>query len=97
VYLSHFSSTLQATVGVLRCLRMGKTSNKKSKALKFKNRRLCSSKYWGKVNILVLTIAVSLFVIDGHYLVWMRLTQNKIANKGNIINLLNELFFSKLP
>jgi hypothetical protein len=80
MYLSHLSSNIQAAVGVLRCLKMGSRRCKKS--ITAKNTRIYSLAYWGKVNILVFIIAVSLLIIDGHYLIWMRL---HVAN-SSIIN-----------
>lgn len=90
IYLSHLSSNIQAAVGVIRCVSVSSSKpnanyKKSQKATYDKNSqsvRKRSRLQFGSADLLVLVIAAVLFVIDCHFLIWMRLSETKDFSSG---------------
>jgi hypothetical protein len=98
IYLSHLSSNIQAMIGVFRCIKMAKKTRSLSRLtanLRLDNKNWLS--YFGKVDQLVIVFVFVFFLINSHYLIWMRLLDvNELAlnllnsDSLNLSNLTNE-------
>jgi hypothetical protein len=99
IFLSHLSSNVLAAVGVLRCTELTSMKPAKKLNLINKKHRTKMNKNdsnisysanesknlfkFGKVEIILLLIMFILFLLDSHYLFFMRLTLDQFQNYSN--------------
>ena len=77
IYLSHLASNIQAAIGVFRCIKVNFSVRNFMHSVKQPQKKSYWLSGFGRGDFIILLICVTLLVLDGHYLIWMRLTGEK--------------------